>query len=223
MEEFMATDGRNKIFEQIKKDLHKITKYPKMIGITGVDNAGKTEFASALHQFLNASSVKTALINLDDFHNPKKIRYQLSNPVESYTKHAFNLNLLANELLAPLKRDGQLDYKNTLLDLDTDDFTKEKHFKVTPNSVVILEGVLLFRPPIDQYIDYRIFIDIDFEQMVPRAVKRDGGDIEEVTKVYKNKRIPIQEQFFREFRPKDQSDIVVNNNDFLNPMIDGGT
>jgi uridine kinase len=51
------------------------------------------------------------------------------------------------------------------LDLDADTYTNRVTFEIKDNTVFILEGVLLFRPPIDGLIDYRIFLDVSFDDV----------------------------------------------------------
>mgnify|MGYP001587526483 CR=1 FL=1 len=75
------------------------------------------------------------------------------------------------------------------------------------------------RPPVDQYLDLRVFLDLDFSRMAERALLRDGGAKAEVERTYREKRIPVQKAFFREFRPRERSNFVINNNDFAKPAI----
>jgi hypothetical protein len=57
--------------------------------------------------------------------------------------------------------------------LDADTYTNRVTFEIKDNTVIILEGVLLFRPPIDGLIDYRIFLDVSFDEVIRRAQERD--------------------------------------------------
>ncbi|MBL6990773.1 MAG: hypothetical protein ISR65_13390 [Bacteriovoracaceae bacterium] len=216
----MNYSKRSKIYSKIESDLKLINKFPKIVGVTGVDNAGKTEFTKGLHAYLKSNGHSSTLLHLDDFHNEKKVRYQLDDKVESYIKCAFDLDKIEKNILLPLKMNGSVNTTLNLLDLDSDTFINNKTFEIRPNSIVLFEGVMLFRPPLDQYIDYRVFIDISFSQMVPRALRRDGGSVEEVSKVYQDKRIPIQKKYFEIFKPKQRSDLVVLNDNYFNPEIE---
>ncbi len=72
------------------------------------------------------------------------------------------------------------------------------------------------------YWDLRIFLDVDFEHTVARAVKRDGwylGSEQETTAIYNERYVPGQTLYFQEANPKEVADIVVDNNDFQNPII----
>jgi RimJ/RimL family protein N-acetyltransferase len=84
---------------------------------------------------------------------------------------------------------------------------------------VLFEGVLLYREPLNQYFDLRIFIDISFEEVLNRACKRDSSLFQDVTQRYNNKYIPIQKLYMKQYNPKEQSDIVIDNNDYWNPIF----
>lgn len=74
--------------------------------------------------------------------------------------------------------------------------------------------------PLNQYFDYRIFIDISFEEVIRRAMKRDAylfGD--DIAERYRRKYIPIQKRYIEGYNPKRISDIVIDNEDYLNPKI----
>ena len=107
-----------------------------------------------------------------------------------------------------------------LLDLDTDTYTNTKTFEVTGNTVMIVEGVLLYRMPLDDLFDYRIFLDVSFDEVLHRARERDVPKYGEVfLQRYTDRYIPAQKLYLDEFRPKEKCQIVINNNDFQKPSI----
>lgn len=191
-----------------------------MIGINGVDNSGKTTFAIELEQCLKNKGYKTALIHLDDFHNERSIRNQGDDPVQAYFDHAFNLELLEKEILAPVRRGEFIDKELLLLDLESDTYINREHYQIDKDTVVILEGVLLYRKPLDRYFDVRVFLDIPFSEVLRRAGERDVARFgKKFLDKYKTKYIPIQKRYLELYSPKERSDIVVDNADFTNPRI----
>ena len=34
--------------------------------------------------------------------------------------------------------------------------------------MIIVEGTLLFRPPVDKLLDYRVFLDVEFDEILRR-------------------------------------------------------
>lgn len=192
----------------------------QIVGINGVDTAGKTRFAQEFAAFLRAQGRDVALIHGDDFHNPRAIRRQGDDPVRGYIDHAFNLLLLERELLAPIQRGETFDKTLALLDLDADTPTAIRRYTVRCETIVLVEGVLLFRPPIDAYFDLRVFLRIPFDEVLRRAAARDvphyGDDYLER---YKFRYIPAQQWYLETHRPAERSDFVIDNTDYANPRL----
>jgi uridine kinase len=74
--------------------------------------------------------------------------------------------------------------------------------------VIILEGVLLWRNPVDRFLDVRVFLDVPEEEVLRRAILRDGP---EAAGPYMRKYIPIQKWFDGEFRTRERADLIVDN------------
>jgi phosphoglycolate phosphatase len=203
---------------------HKLDEQPlprtRIVGINGVDTAGKTRFAHDFAAFLRAQGLDVALIHGDDFHNPRAIRRQGTDPVRGYIDHAFNLSLLERELLAPARRGGVFDKTLALIDLDADTPTAIRRYTIHRDTIVLVEGVLLYRPPIDIYFDLRIFLHISFDEVLRRAIARDiphyGDDYLER---YRFRYIPAQQWYLDTYQPHTRSDFVIDNTDYVNPHI----
>ena len=212
--------NRIRMFNLIEEDILEKEENIKVVGINGVDTSGKTHFSSLLLNYLLARGQKVTLINLDDFHNPSDIRRKGINEIEAYLNNAFNLDYLIEELLQPIK-DGQvIDKTIKHLDLETDSYSKEKSYFVDEETIVLLEGVLLYREPVNDFFDYRIFLDVPFSEVLNRARKRDVPLYgEEFLEKYKKKYIPIQQRYIEEHNPLDKSNIVIDNRDYNQPVI----
>lgn len=219
--EIVGHVSRLSIFNRINSEiLQKERNKPIIIGINGVDTSGKTTFASYFETFLKWKGHKTQLIHLDDFHNELKIRKAMENEIDSYIANAFNLEVLTNTILEPASKNETVNCQLNLLDLDSDKFTNKKHFAIDQETIILIEGVLLFRPPIDKYLDIRIFIDISFEEVLKRAEERDVPKYGvSFLDIYKGKYIPVQQKYISTWKPKENSDIVINNNDVFHPHL----
>ncbi len=193
---------------------------PLVVGVNGIDTAGKTTFARGLATYLRSRGKRVQLIHLDDFHNPAAVRSKGDNEIDAYLDNAFDLDLLNERLLAPISRGESLDCELELLDLDRDEYANRRRYRVDPDTIVILEGTLLFRPPQDRYFDYRIFLDIGFDEMMRRAEIRDvplhGPAFLEK---YRRKYIPIQKRYLRESAPRERCDALVDNRDWDRPAL----
>ena len=88
------------------------------------------------------------------------------------------------------------------------------------HGILIVEGILLFREPLRKYFDIKIFLRIDFEEMLRRAKLRDVPKFGvEVLDSYQSRYMPAQERYFRECTPELQCDILIDNNDWERPVL----
>lgn len=187
-----------------------------VVGISGIDGSGKTEFARALEKSLIDRNYKTQAIHLDDFHNPKEIRYAGKDQADNYFNRSFNFNLVAEKLLKSLKRKRTFTTKMTLLDYRTDKYNIEREFSFNTDTIVIFEGVFLFRKELAPYIDYKIFLDITFAESRKRAKRRDPRA---VVKKYDGKYLPAQAGYLKEYPPETTVDMVIDNMAWEYPKI----
>jgi len=93
-------------------------------------------------------------------------------------------------------------------------------FDIGDDAVIIVEGVLLFRPPLDGLFDYKVFLDVTFEEVLRRARERDVTRYgEAIMQRYVNRYIPAQKIYLSKYKPEEASDLVVDNNDIYKPTI----
>lgn len=207
------------IYQRIQRDLCAYEK-PVVLGINGVDTSGKTTFAVHLAAYLKRRGLDVQLIHLDDFHQPKRVRNVEDTP-EGYLRNAFDLYRL-EDLLSVLKteqRNLQLD----LLDLDRDTYTNRQTFRSSGETIILVEGVMLYRPPVDPFFDYRVFMDISLDQVLKRAKERDVPKYgPEIIEKYMKKYIPAQKMYMEKFSPKQRANLVINNDDYNRPSIQNG-
>jgi HAD superfamily hydrolase (TIGR01549 family) len=211
-------DRRLPVFERILNDVKrkKLKDKAFVIGINGIDGSGKTKFAESLEKFLISRNYETQAIHLDDFHNPRALRYAGEDQVENYYNRSFNISLVIEKLLAPLHRKSTISTKLTLLDWRTDKYDIEREYRFNQNTIVIFEGVFLFRKEFAPYIDYKLFLDIPFEESKRRAIVRDP---KAVIKKYDDKYLPAQAKYLQEYPPRQVADMVIDNTDWEQPHI----
>ena len=74
-----------------------------------------------------------------------------------------------------------------------------KSYSFDQNTIIIFEGVFLFRKELSPYIDYKIFLDISFEESKNRAKTRDVPVYgEEILTMYEEKYLPSQRRYLEE-------------------------
>ena len=193
------------------------------IAIDGVDAAGKTTLADELAGVLRKRGFKVIRASIDGFHNPRAIRYQKGRmSALGYYRDSFNNRAVIENLLQPLGPGGSRQYKTAAFDFRTDSEVLEELKIAADDSILVMEGVFLFRPELKCFWDLKIFVDADFSSILPRAVKRDrdylGGE-PAVIDAYNCRYIPGQKIYFEEADPKGNADIIIDNNDFNHPKI----
>lgn len=208
----------HKLGEQIISE--KKLGLPLLVGINGVDTSGKTQLSYELYRYLFKQGYSVEVIKIDDFHNDKAIRYKDPDPVNSYINYAFDLEKLENELLIPIKEHGKLEKTINCLDIEEDKHTIQRSYRVDCDTIVLVEGVLLYRDPLDKYFDFRVYLEISYDEVIKRAIKRDSrilGDT--VAEKYKEKYIPVQNRYISENKPMLKSDVVIDNLNFMEPKF----
>src|SRR3989338_8531755 len=127
-------------------------RHPVRVGIDGVDASGKTTLADSLADYLETQSKAVIRASIDGFHNPKSIRYQKGrNSPEGYYKDSFNNQAIVDNLLAPLGDNGKLQYKKAIFDFKTDSEVVLPVETANKDSILIMDGVFLFRPELVNY------------------------------------------------------------------------
>jgi phosphoglycolate phosphatase len=202
-------DRRLPVFEKISQEigLRSTKDRPFVVGINGIDGSGKTVFTEALAAYLADHQRRVQVIHLDDFHNAREVRYAGEDQADNYFNSSFDVQKIIDKLLAPA-RQRKHTTRLTLLDLDTDKYVIKKEFSFTPDTIVLFEGVFLFRQELAPYIDYKIFLDIPFEESKKRAVERDPAA---VLARYDTKYLPAQRKYLAEYPPDKTADMIINN------------
>jgi uridine kinase/phosphoglycolate phosphatase-like HAD superfamily hydrolase len=215
--------ARCRVFHEIMKDMGKqeiVSGRRAIIGINGVDTSGKTCFSDDFAKFLNAYGFSTECIHIDDFHNKSEKRREGAKEIDAYMANAFDLVLLNNAILVPFRDNGRVDITMPLLDLEKDEYVCEKHFVAGSSTLMIVEGTLLFREPIDRHFDYRIFLDIPFDEVIRRASTRDVPKYgAAIIDKYNSKYIPIQKKYFEANKPFERADVIVSNGNYRQPEL----
>lgn len=215
---------RKEVLEQLAKLISSIRlEHPVRVGIDGVDASGKTTLANELAEILTKGDREIIRASIDGFHNPKEIRYQRErNSAEGYYLDSFNHEVLINQLLKPLGPNGNLEYKESAFDFLTDSKVETKTKKADRNSILLFEGVFLFRPELNKFWDYRMFVDVGFNTTIKRAAKRDQyylGSEQEIINKYRTRYIPGQKLYLTEAKLKEKANVIINNSDFETPSL----
>lgn len=192
-----------------------------VIGVTGIDTSGKSVMTTLLAEELKRSGISVQIVRLDDFHRARTERHieGLPEPVQFY-EHTFDFERLRNEILKPIRDEGRLETTLICLDLLDDTWTVEREFSVNEETVVLLEGVFLFRPDISHFLDLVIFLQVEEGTVIDRASTRDiPVHGEAIMDRYRSKYLPAQRKYLEEYPAERNADVIIDNNDWENPIV----
>ncbi|GAA4507691.1 MULTISPECIES: uridine kinase [Nonomuraea] len=191
-----------------------------LVGIDGLTASGKTSFGHELAASVAAAGRPALRATLDDFKQPWKDRHLYDRESgEGYYRNAYDYESARRLLLDPCRspRAGAC----ALCSIDP--LTQVDHSAVvtplSPDSVLIVDGVFAFRPEIDAYWDYRVWMHIDEELSVARGAARDqdwaGSGAEAI---HRDRYLVAQRVYQREADPIARADVVIDNTDFAHPL-----
>jgi uridine kinase len=190
----------------------------RLVGIDGVDGAGKTMFADALSCHVKALGRPVLRAGIDGFHHPRAHRYRRGpdNPL-GYVEDSFDEEGLRRHLLDPLRGSTggtvqlrRFDYRR--------DMPMVEELPVEPGTVLIFDGVFLHRPLLRDCWDISIFLDVPFTMSVPRMAARDGTPADPDDDA--NRRyVDGQRHYLRTCEPQRRATLVIDNSALDHPIV----
>lgn len=139
---------------------------------------------------------------------------------EGYFLDSFDHDAIHANLLAPLGPGGTRRYRTTAFDHQADQAVQAPQLVAPRRAVLIFDGVFLLRPELNGSWDFRIFVAVDFEITLARAVERDrsllGGPAAAELR-YRRRNLPAQPIYLQAVRPLEFADAVIDNSDPSRP------
>jgi uridine kinase len=216
--------SRQKIIAQLADRLGALQRpHPVRVAITGIDAAGKTTLADELASALTSAGRVVIRASIDGFQRPRAERYRRGDvSALGYYEDAFDYAALKAALLLPLGPGGNRSYRRAVFDTRSDTPLWMPAEEAPPNALLLFDGVFLLRPEIADLWEYVIFVKIDFETGLQRALQRDlpvFGSGEVIQQRYHQRYYPGQRLYFEQARPEQCANAIVDNNDVLVPRL----
>lgn len=183
---------------------------PLIIGIDGLGGSGKTTFAKAIEQELINQNCQAVTFHLDDHIVEREKRYRTGYEewYEYYYLQWDVKNLTAN-LFEPLQS-GCNDISLAFYDKFTDS-TVTKQISVSPDSIVLIEGVFLQRHEWRRFYDFVFYLDCPREVRHERVLNRDLyiGEYEERLDKYQRRYWLAEKHYMDIVKPIMNADVVI--------------
>lgn len=145
-----------------------------IVGIDGVDGAGKTRLADELAVRL-ASSVTVVRVSIDGFHRQRADRYRRGrSSAEGFWLDSYDYTAFREAVIVPFTA-GEGTFLPAVHDVETDEILTGPRLETPRGSVLLVDGIFLHRRELRDVWDYSIFLDVPFEESVRRMSLRDGS------------------------------------------------
>lgn len=166
-----------------------------VVAIDGRCASGKSTLAENLSKIFNCDVIHT-----DNFFLPfeKRTTERLAEPGGNIDYERFE-----NEVLPKLRSENEFSYG--VFDCSTGKIESERTVK--PSKVTIVEGSYSLHPKFQSIYNVKIFVSTDSETQLQRILDRNG---EKMLKNFKEKWIPMEENYFTSFDIESFADIKLN-------------
>ncbi|GAA1952745.1 uridine kinase [Kitasatospora viridis] len=212
---------RTALVERIAKRILALGQGRLMVGIDGFTAAGKTSFGHELAERISTAGRPVLRATLDDFKKPWKDRHLYDRESgEGYYRNAYDYDAVKRLLLEPSRSPEATSCALCSIDPLTQKDHSSDRTSLFSDAVLIVDGVFAFRPEINEYWDFRVWLQVDAELSVQRGADRDqdwaGSDAESI---HRNRYLVAERIYLQEVDPIPMMDIVIDNSTFASPRI----
>lgn len=184
-----------------------------LVGVSGIDGCGKGYLARQFEAHLALHGVTPAIVNVDGWLNLPERRFNPIAPAENFYENAIRFDEFFTNLVVPLR-----DRRSVHLVADFVEETASGYRKHTYDfkdvSVVLVEGIFLFKPQYRRYFDLTIWIDCSFPTALARAINRaqEGLSPANTIAAYDTIYFPAQRIHLAQDKPREHADLIYENN-----------
>jgi uridine kinase len=191
------------------------------VGIDGLTAAGKTSFGHELAQRISRAGRQALRASLDDFKKPWRDRHLYDRESgEGYYRNAFDYEAVTKLLLEPAGVAGLGECVLCSIDPLTQIDHSAEITSAAPDAVLIVDGVFAFRPEINKYWDYRIWLHVDEKTSLERGARRDRDWAGSAARdVHRDRYLVAERLYIGEVDPVRIVDVVIDNSTFDRPWI----
>jgi len=179
-----------------------------LVGVDGVDGAGKTTFCDELASVLRARGRDVVRASVDDFHHPRRIRWQRGRTSpEGFFLDSFDHERFAEYLLRPFAAGKP--FRRASHDLASDEYVSPPAEVAPPSAILLVDGIFLHRDELVEHWDFSVFLAVEFAVSVARMAIRDGSPSDPDDP--RNRRyVEGQKLYLAQCTPADRAGLVVD-------------
>ena len=183
-----------------------------LVGVSGIDGCGKGYIAAQLQAHLALRGVIPTILNVDGWLNMPQKRFDKSAPAENFYENAIRLDQFFTQLVVPLRSGRSVHLVADFVEETASDYRKHT-YDYQDVSVVLVEGIFLFKPQYRKYFDLAIWIDCSFPTALARAIDRaqEGLSPANTIAAYDTIYFPAQRIHLAQDKPRENADLIFEN------------
>ena len=191
-----------------------------LVGVSGIDGCGKGYVARQLQAHLALHGVISAIVNVDGWLNLPEKRFDQSAPAENFYENAIRFDEFFKKLVIPLRDRRSVHLIADFME-ETASHYRKHTYDVMDVSVVLVEGIFLFKPQYRNYFDLAIWIDCSFPTALARAIARaqEGLSPAKTIAAYDTIYFPAQRIHLAQDKPQENADVIFAND--IYPLTGG--
>jgi len=212
------------IAELVREILQRRANTPEtrslLVGVSGIDGCGKGYLATQLQAHLALHGVIPAILNVDGWLNLPQKRFDQNAPAVNFYDNAIRLDQFFSQLVLPLRDQRSIRLEADFVEETASDYRKHT-YDYEDVSVVLVEGIFLFKPPYRKYFDLAIWIDCSFPTALARAIDRaqEGLSPANTIAAYDTIYFPAQRIHLAQDKPREYADLIFENDIELNSSL----
>jgi uridine kinase len=191
--------------------LHNYGRGRAIVGIDGVDGAGKSHFAADLVEALTDKGHAAVLASIDDFHLPRAERYlQGEDSPRGFYEDSYDYSTFRRVLIEPFRMGGSAAFVTADFDYRADVQVEPKWITAPADAILVVEGIFLHRPELRGLWNYSIWLDAPAAVAEARLLERDGDS-------GVSARYTGGQKLYAKEKPSSRATAIIDNTDFAHP------
>jgi uridine kinase len=186
-----------------------------LVGISGIDGCGKGYVTRQLEAHLALHGVTAAILNVDGWLNLPEKRFDRTVPATKFYQNAIRFDEFFTRLVLPLRNRRSVHLVADFAE-ETASHYRKHTYDIRDVSVVLVEGIFLFKPQYRKYFDLAIWIDCSFPTALARAIERaqEGLSPANTIAAYETIYFPAQRIHLAQDQPREHADLIFENDTY---------
>ena len=184
-----------------------------LVGLSGIDACGKGYLARQLEAHLGVHGVIAGIVNVDGWLTLPEKRFDQNAPAKNFYENAIRFDEFFTKLVLPLREQRSVHLVADFVEETASGYRKHT-YDFNDVSVVLVEGIFLFKPQYRNYFDLTIWIDCSFSTALARAINRgqEGLSPANTIAAYDTIYFPAQRIHLAHDKPREHADLIFENN-----------